>query len=96
MKKRNLEERSMEEILQKLKKFEESDAGHFLYNFMSGSVLYSRGKYRSAQEILLAKCFYCQALEHDGEAGDCPNTDCPLFRSMCQKKYTGKDREVYP
>jgi hypothetical protein len=91
MKKDNLKKQ-----MEKLRKWDQLDGGNFLYNFMSGYVLFARGKYKTAQETLLAKCFYCQALEHDGEAGDCPNTDCPLLRFMCEKKYKGKDREVYP
>jgi len=96
MNKKDLKELSLKELKEMLREFDKSDYAHFLYNFMSGYVLFSRGKYKTDRERLLAKCFYCQALEHDGEAGDCPDTNCPLFSFMCEKKYKGKDREVYP
>ena len=97
MKKNDLSKSSLNEVKEELISWDDSEYLHFRYNSRSGLVLFQRDKFSSAQDTILAKCVHCQIVEHKAKViGNCPNVDCPLYRFMSRKRYSGKDKIVYP
>lgn len=86
MEKANLEKLSLEELKDLLAKGGESDASRFLCNTLLGYALLEEAEFKTPEETLLAKCFYCQTIEHDGNVGMCPNINCPLLHFMCNER----------
>jgi len=96
MDKENLEKMDLYDLIEESRECAEAGFVNFGHNSSEGGVLYLRGGFRTAQETLLAKCFYCQALKHHGELGECPDIECPLYRFMREKRYRRKNKVVYP
>jgi len=58
---------------------------HFEYNLLVGCVLLAQRRFLTTPtEMLLAKCAYCQSIEHG--TTKCHDKHCPLYDYMSEKK----------
>lgn len=88
MKKEGISKESLKVMMKKFKNHGAWEIDHFEYNTKIGCVLAAQRKFlKTPTEMLLAKCAYCQSIEH--ATTKCHDICCPLHDYMCkQKRYT--------
>ena len=85
MKQEGVSKENLKVIMKKFGSRDESEDNHFEYNTKVGCVLIANRYFLTTPtEMLLAKCAYCQAMEHDTR--ECYDICCPLYDYMCEKK----------
>lgn len=57
---------------------------NFQNNSLKGYLLFSKGKFRTPREIILAGCHYCQRTK---DFTYCSHTICPMYNFMHKKRY---------
>lgn len=66
---------------------------NYQYNSLKGYLLFSKGKFGTARETILAGCYYCQKTK---DIINCSNTVCPLYDFMRKKRYRVDGLKIYP
>ncbi len=66
---------------------------NYQYNSLKGYLLFSKGKFRTAREIIIAGCYYCQKTK---DFTNCSNTNCPMYNFMHKKRYRVDGLKINP